>query len=101
MSRSCEKGLDGRAGIGSDSHGLAKEASQVSLETVLIVVAGAVRLTSSFNHDASGIVECLEECLVDLLDETGQACLPGGRAVGVVVHHRRAIDEDTRGVGPL
>jgi hypothetical protein len=93
--------LNGRTGIRSDNHGLSEEASQVSFEAELISVAGTVRLASSFDHDASCIIECLEECLVDLLDQTSQTCLPGRRGVGVVVHHRTAIDEDTRVVGPL
>jgi hypothetical protein len=93
--------LDRRAGIRSDSHGLPKEASQVGLEAELISVAGTVRLASSFDHDSSCVVECLEESLVDLLDQTSQTCLPGRRGVGVVIHHCTAIDEDTRGVGPL
>ena len=101
MGGGCKERLDSRAGVRGDSHGLSHEASQVSLEAELISVAGTVRLTSSFDHDASCIIKCLEECLVDLLDQASQARLPGRRAVGVVVHDCRAIDENARVVGPL
>jgi len=93
--------LDSRASIRSNSDGLAKEASHVSLETFHVIVTGAVGLTGSLDHDAGRIVKCLEEGLVRLFDEAGQTCLPGGRGVGVVVHGCSAIDEDTGVVGPL
>jgi hypothetical protein len=93
--------LNSRAGIRSDSHSLSEEASQISLETELISVAGAVRLASSFDHDASCVFERLEKCLVDLLNQASQTCLPGRRGVGIIVHHSSAINVDTRVVGPL
>lgn len=93
--------MDSRASIRSNSDSLAEEASQVGLETFHVIVAGAVGLTSSLDHDTGCIIECLEERLVRLLDEAGQTCLPGRRGVGVVVHHGSAMNEDTGVVGPL
>nr|POE74665.1 hypothetical protein CFP56_37196 [Quercus suber] len=84
-----QEGRDAIGDVGRHDAGFGHPARQIRFEGVLVVVAGAVEFAGGGEHGP----------LRGRQQSCGAIC-PQLRAVGVVVHHRRTVQQDTCVVGP-
>lgn len=75
------------------------KAREVSLERILIGVAGIRGLASGLDHDVGCVVEGVE-VLGGSIQESLSALMPEVRAIGVIVEHGSSVQVDSSVVGP-